>query len=168
MLPILTRVCLHGHETYWPITSPAEQYAHSPGAIFDFYMKIKYYIQQDKWRKVQFPTHDDAKFIQMILVARVNTQIAKFMGSTWGPPGSCRPQIGPMFEFKFVILTNIILPCFRFPRAVIRRQMDTLYHFLSNNLNIYHQRCQIAWNIAWKVSTQCPLLPHVCLAENAS
>ena len=24
------------------------------------------------------------------------TQIAKFMGPTWGPPGSCRPQIGPM------------------------------------------------------------------------
>ena len=24
------------------------------------------------------------------------TQIAKFMGLTWGPPGSCRPQMGPM------------------------------------------------------------------------
>ena len=24
------------------------------------------------------------------------TQIAKFMGPTWGPPGSCRPQVGPM------------------------------------------------------------------------
>ena len=24
------------------------------------------------------------------------SQIAKFMGPTWGPPGSCRPQIGPM------------------------------------------------------------------------
>ena len=25
-----------------------------------------------------------------------NSQIAKFMGPTWGPPGSCRPQMGPM------------------------------------------------------------------------
>ena len=25
-----------------------------------------------------------------------STQIAKFMGPTWGPPGSCRPQMGPM------------------------------------------------------------------------
>ena len=25
-----------------------------------------------------------------------NTQIAKFMGPTWGPPGPCRPQMGPM------------------------------------------------------------------------
>ena len=24
------------------------------------------------------------------------TQIAKFMGPTWGPPGSCRLQMGPM------------------------------------------------------------------------
>ena len=24
------------------------------------------------------------------------TQIAKSMGPTWGPPGSCRPQMGPM------------------------------------------------------------------------
>ena len=24
------------------------------------------------------------------------TQIAKFMGPTWGPPGSCRSQMGPM------------------------------------------------------------------------
>ena len=24
------------------------------------------------------------------------SQIAKFMGPTWGPPGTCRPQLGPM------------------------------------------------------------------------
>ena len=27
---------------------------------------------------------------------RTCPQIAKFMGPTWGPPGSCRPQVGPM------------------------------------------------------------------------
>ena len=26
----------------------------------------------------------------------LHTQIAKFMEPTWGPPGSCRPQMGPM------------------------------------------------------------------------
>ena len=25
-------------------------------------------------------------------------QIAKFMGPTWGPPGSCRPQMGPILS----------------------------------------------------------------------
>ena len=27
---------------------------------------------------------------------RKPAQIAKFMGLTWGPPGSCRPRMGPM------------------------------------------------------------------------
>ena len=26
------------------------------------------------------------------------SQIATFMGPTWGPPGSCRPQMGPMLS----------------------------------------------------------------------
>ena len=26
----------------------------------------------------------------------ISTQLAKFMGPTWGPPGSCRPQLGPI------------------------------------------------------------------------
>ena len=26
----------------------------------------------------------------------INTQIVKFMGPTWGPPGTCRLQMGPM------------------------------------------------------------------------
>ena len=25
-----------------------------------------------------------------------HSQMARFMGPTWGPPGSCRPQVGPM------------------------------------------------------------------------
>ena len=42
----------------------------------------------------------DAKFTlgirENILSFVMTSQIAKFMGPTWGPPGSCRPQIGPM------------------------------------------------------------------------
>ena len=30
------------------------------------------------------------------LILRETSQRAKFMGPTWGPPGSCRPQMGPM------------------------------------------------------------------------
>ena len=26
----------------------------------------------------------------------ITSQIARFLGPTWGPPGSCRPQMGPM------------------------------------------------------------------------
>ena len=28
--------------------------------------------------------------------SQIITQIARFMWPTWGPPGSCRPQVGPM------------------------------------------------------------------------
>ena len=35
------------------------------------------------------------------------TQIAKFMGPTWGPPGSCRPHMGPMLATRTLLLGNV-------------------------------------------------------------
>ena len=54
------------------------------------------------WR--QFRQHHDISVACMLLnnmqpehIRNVTaTQIAKFMGPTWGPPGSCRPQMSPM------------------------------------------------------------------------
>ena len=34
--------------------------------------------------------------VENILQFWPRTQIAKFVGPTWAPPGSCRPQMGPM------------------------------------------------------------------------
>ena len=34
------------------------------------------------------------------------SQIANFMGPTWGPPGSCRPQMGPMLA-PWLLLSGI-------------------------------------------------------------
>ena len=34
-------------------------------------------------------------------------QIEKFMGPTWGPPGSCRPQMGPMLA-PWILLSGSI------------------------------------------------------------
>ena len=36
------------------------------------------------------------------------SQITKFMGPTWGPPGSCRPQMGPMLA-PWTLLSGIFL-----------------------------------------------------------
>ena len=36
------------------------------------------------------------KWMVYSLTGSRGSQIAKFMGPTWGPPGSCRPQMGPM------------------------------------------------------------------------
>ena len=37
----------------------------------------------------------------------IPSQIAKFMGPTWGPPGSCRPQMGPMLA-PWTLLSGIL------------------------------------------------------------
>ena len=43
------------------------------------------------------PTQSASGPLMILLLLAWTTQIAKFMGPTWGPPGSCRPQMGPMF-----------------------------------------------------------------------
>ena len=37
----------------------------------------------------------------------VLSQIARFMGATWGPPGSCRPQIGPVLAPWTLLLSGM-------------------------------------------------------------
>ena len=46
-----------------------------------------------------FPYHDMA----------ISSQIARFMGPIWSPPGSCRPQVGPMLALK-TLLSGMLLP----------------------------------------------------------
>ena len=47
-----------------------------------------------------------------------STQLAKFMGPTLGPPGSCRPQMGTMLvpwtllSGKFVSSVMLIVACY--------------------------------------------------------
>ena len=36
-----------------------------------------------------------------------SSQIAKFMGPTWGPPGSCRPQVGPILT-PWTLLSGLL------------------------------------------------------------
>ena len=38
------------------------------------------------------------------------TQAGKFMGTTWGPPGSCRPQMGPMLA-PWTLLSGQVSRC---------------------------------------------------------
>ena len=40
-------------------------------------------------------------------VIEKTSQITKFMGPTWGPPGSCRPQMGPMLA-PWPLLSGLI------------------------------------------------------------
>ena len=38
------------------------------------------------------------KYAHMVSSLDWGAQIAKFMWPTWGPPGSCRPQVGPILS----------------------------------------------------------------------
>ena len=44
----------------------------------------------------------------------MHSQMARFMGPTWGPPGSCRPEMGPMFA-PWTLLSGLFvtLQCHR-------------------------------------------------------
>ena len=46
---------------------------------------------------VIYTTHTTHQWQWWSLFHKICTaQIAKFMGQTWGPPGSCRPHVGPL------------------------------------------------------------------------
>ena len=55
------------------------------------FLKCYYWCETEIWKH---------SYLRNISQETVNitftTQIARFMGPTWGPPGSCRPQMGPM------------------------------------------------------------------------
>ena len=91
------------------------------------------------------------------------TQIAKFMGPTWGPPGSCRPQKGPMlaqwtllsgegpttailYRFRNNTMENItyiLMMCF------IHSHFSLLYAYLT------HSPLVILYITPWGIATKC-------------
>ena len=62
-----------------------------------------------------------------------SSQIAKFMGTTWGPPGSCRPQMGPCWphwhcDRGYAYWNRCSPVCFRIP---LRSQKGWTCHDLT-------------------------------------
>ena len=63
------------------------------------------------------------------------SQIPRFMGQTWGPPGSCRPQMGPMMA-PWILLSGMVhIP--GHPQPGVRREKVRRCHSTLQN------RCQI-------------------------
>ena len=56
------------------------------------------------------------------------------MGPTWGPPGSCRPQMGPMLA-SWTLLSGLIIPYYLFHVSIIvwvdglHIRLDSLTHW---------------------------------------
>ena len=62
----------------------------------------------DSWQKyvklLNFKLNNQISTLS--LNSAVMSQIAKFIGPTWGPPGSCRPQMGPILA-RWTLLSGV-------------------------------------------------------------
>ena len=63
------------------------------------------------------------------------SQIAKFMGPTWGPPGSCRPQMGPMLVPWTLLSGDKWITCMSWQQWY--KQSKTEQNKLCAHLNVY-------------------------------
>ena len=77
----------------------------------------------------------------------ITTQIAKFMGPTWGPPGSCRPQMGPVLAPWTLLSGNALIWCqsTRRPRHVC---LIAAYHHLIEKQTVSHWDWHLTQNNA--------------------
>ena len=62
----------------------------------------------------------------------LSPQIAKFMGLTWGPPGSCRPQMSAPCTLLLGTIRCVLLPAHHYARdlCVSIRKTSYKYHQL--------------------------------------
>ena len=63
-----------------------------PHNIMDFTIFICQWLFQRYEHEWLWPGYDNMGSVNFAAYS----QIARFMGPTWGPPGSCWPQVGPM------------------------------------------------------------------------
>ena len=61
------------------------------------------------------------------------TQIAKIMGPTWGPPGSCRPQMGPMLG-TWILLSGKLCTLHTYCITVVKKASLEWCREVSNTL----------------------------------
>ena len=65
------------------------------------------------------------------------SQIAKFMGPTWGPPGSCRPQMGPM-----------LAPCYQGWIPLVHPSLCLFIHLPVDGMFPEHLEHQVCFGIS--------------------
>ena len=64
-------------------------------------------------------------FVTMCILYEI-PKIARLMGPAWGPPGSCRPQVGPM---NLAILDYVVMrPVLTIPRLQTLHKIDYFKH----------------------------------------
>ena len=81
------------------------------------------------------------------------SQIARFMGPTWGPPGSCRPPMGPMFA-PWTLLSGMWYQDSKVC-AILALSHHPIIHDVANTLP-----CQIWYSICEEIAIE--IVSAVC------
>ena len=120
---------------------------------------------------IQLPNNDHEKLISIKITimkyvgcrSTISYQIAKFMGPTWGPPWSCRPQIGPVLA-PWTLLSAMLLCTtlqgqqHNINRHLIHEMPLTLSQWSSNGNPV---AIQCAWNldpnVHWNATGEMPV-----------
>ena len=82
----------------------------------------------------------------------ITTQIAKFMGPTWGPAGSCRSQMGPMLAPWTLLSVSDLLEHMAFVETE-ETPISPVKNIVYIYMNKSEQMCDIVPNL-------CACLPH--------
>ena len=102
------------------------------------------------FRGLQNIFHINLLAIIVISLLLLNTdsafQITKFMGPTWGPPGSCRPQMGPMLA-QWTLLSGLFMSMVFYQCSMA--QVAIQYHYM--------------FDVVWRVSA---LVGHLGLSPD--
>ena len=92
----------------------------------------------------------------------LTAQIAKFMAPTWGPPGSCRPQMGPMLA-PWTLLSRCVFIGLDSNLCKIMKTLPDMILYFFNSLSV-NITCKSLFNEVWFVlshHTYAPLT-HWC------
>ena len=89
--------------THWIQEEAVEIWWHNIGVIFPecMFQAMGNKQIEKKWNENCFNKFQHSvSYITVAITDRIDSQIAKFMGPTWGPPGSCRSQMGPILTHE--------------------------------------------------------------------
>ena len=92
--------------------------------------------------------------IMLHFVAFITSQIAKFMEPTWGPPGSCWPQMGPMLAPWTLLLGLTLLHQSQTSPTVVRHMFVTWV--------LIHLEIWSVWTGKWSASANMSLAGPYC------
>ena len=80
------------------------------------------------------------------------TRIAKFMGPTWGPPGSCRPQMGPVLS-PWTLLSGTCPSCQSYRQGAVQNCISSVSETPNTTKKSSYKACNIHVNyrddVAW-------------------